>query len=180
MFWGIGCSRRIGKVSQAKYGQSGCEGFYFLLVHRPVLEVCSDPYLDSLFHMNCNFTAKSFWGYSKVPLWWLFVGLPLLMNNTWAVLHPSIPPQVDQNIFHSEAERLSGVRGQSVLRMVSGGQHNILSHPNEHHIWFGVLVSCKVRPQWRGETEATCRTGSARLPVTSSPPSAWPGWCLPG
>lgn len=57
-----------------------------------------------------------------------------------------------------------------VLRMVSGGQHNILSHPNEHHIWFSVLVSCKVRPQWRGETEATCRTGSARLPVTDSPP----------
>lgn len=51
MFGEICSSGRIGKVSQTKYGHSGC-AFFFLLVHRPALEVCSDSHLDILVHIN--------------------------------------------------------------------------------------------------------------------------------
>lgn len=50
VFGEIRSSGRIGKVSQAKYGHSGCASFRFfsLLVHGPDLEVCSDSRLDPL------------------------------------------------------------------------------------------------------------------------------------
>lgn len=47
----------LAKLATPNMDRVDVRGF-IILVHRPDLEVCSDSYLDSLFHINCNLASQ--------------------------------------------------------------------------------------------------------------------------
>lgn len=113
MFGEVCSSWRIGKVSRTKYGHSGCVLFFFLLVHRPDLQVCSDSHLDILVHMLHSSTAQTFYTliltFKWVCCWWkshLIVTLFLF------------PPQVLQNLYLFEADPLGCIKGAECVKDV--------------------------------------------------------------